>query len=121
MAAQESRLTKAQLTKAQLSKAERRDLSQTALLDAAAELIAERGVEGASLASIAREPTGAGSKFILDGYRRADRAGSCNVASEFDQIRMSHDPVRNVDGEAIGLIACTSLGHEEQIPGSVVG
>jgi AcrR family transcriptional regulator len=107
MAAQESRLTKAQLTKAQLSKAERRDLSQTALLDAAAELIAERGVEGASLASIAER---AGASRGLPGHyfrskdtlvarlaRRAQDGITSATLQSLDQAQQTPEEVSALD------------------------
>jgi AcrR family transcriptional regulator len=107
MAAQEARLTKAQLTKAQLTKAERRDLSQTALLDAAAGLIAERGVEGASLASIAER---AGASRGLPGHyfrskdslvaqlaRRAQDGITSATLQSLDQAQQTPEEVSALD------------------------
>ncbi len=78
------------------SQAERRSRSEDALLDAAAELIAERGVQGASLASIGERagvsrglPTHHfGSKDALVS-RLAQRAQG-GIAEEMEETRREH-------------------------------
>ena len=34
---------------------------------------------------------------------------------------MRHNPVRNIDSEVVGRIACASLRHEGEVPGTIVG
>lgn len=84
------------LTQERPSQAERRNRSEDALLDAAAELIAERGVQGASLASIGERagvsrglPTHhVGSKDTLVS-RLAQRA-QAGIAEEMQETQSRH-------------------------------
>lgn len=57
----------------------------------------------------------------MNGDGGADRAGSRDASVEIHQIRMSDDPVDDVDGEAVCRIAGTVLRDEQEIPGAVVG
>ena len=41
------------------------------------------------------------------------------MSSELYEIGMRHDPVGDIDGEAVAGIACASLCHEEEVPRAV--
>ena len=72
-------------------------------------------------AGIAREPARAGGEFVLHGHGGANGTGGRHMASEPDQIWMRDVSVGDVDGEVIGRIAGPSLGHEGEVPGSIIG
>src|SRR4029077_15448201 len=65
--------------------------------------------------------TRSGSVFVMNRHRGADRAGGCDVSFELYEIGMRHDPIRDIDGEAVAGIACASLRHEEKVPRAVKG
>src|SRR5262245_19211236 len=67
-------------------------------------------------AGIAREPTRAGGEFVRNRHRRANRAGTRNVAFEPDEIRMRDYPVSDIDTKIIGRIASTSFRDEDEVP-----
>ena len=67
------------------------------------------------------EPAGTRGVFVLNGHRSANRAGFRDVSSELHEVRVRHNSVRNVNGEIVGRIACASLRHEDEVPGTIVG
>jgi hypothetical protein len=69
----------------------------------------------------AKESAGTGGIFVLDGHRSANRAGFRDVSSELQEVRMRHNPIRNIDSEVVNRIACTSLRHEGEVPRTIVG
>lgn len=69
----------------------------------------------------ARESARTGGIFVLDGHRSANCAGFRDVSSELHEVRMRHNPVRNIDSEVVNRIACASLRHEGEVPGTIVG
>ena len=71
-------------------------------------------------ARIAREPARAGGKFVLNGHRRANCAGTPYIASKPDQIRMRDYSIGDFDREIISRVASPSLRHENEIPRTVV-
>jgi hypothetical protein len=56
----------------------------------------------------------------LNGNRSANRTGFRDVASESHEVRMRHNSVGNIDREVVGRIACASLRHEGEVPGTIV-
>src|SRR5437868_13677524 len=73
-----------------------------------------------STAGIAHKFTGARGVFVLNGHRRANRAGSRDVASEPHQIRMRYNSVGDVDREIVGRIARAPLRHKEKFSRTIV-
>jgi hypothetical protein len=57
----------------------------------------------------------------LNGHRRANRAGFCDVSPKPNEVRMRHNSVRNINSEVVGWIACASLRHEDEAPRTIVG
>ena len=68
----------------------------------------------------AGKPAYAGSVFIMNRHRGADRAGAGDVSFELYEIGMRHNPVGDIDGEAVAGIACASLRHEEEVPRAII-
>src|SRR3954452_13776261 len=94
-------------------------------------LIALRGpMARASLASRTATPlsaTGgseklarAGRKFVVNRHRRMNETGFPDVSLKSYEIGMGHKPVGNIDGEAVGGIACALFCREDEIPGAVI-
>ena len=67
------------------------------------------------------KPARAGSEFVVNRYRGMNRTGFRDVSFEFYEIGMSHKSVGYIDGEVVTGIACSSLRHEDEIPGTVIG
>jgi hypothetical protein len=67
------------------------------------------------------EPACAGGVSIVNGHRSANRAGFRDVSSEFQEVRMRHNAVRNIDSEVVGRIASASLRHEDEVPRTIIG
>ena len=63
----------------------------------------------------------AGGIFIVNGHRSANRAGFRDVAFKLQEVRVRHNSVGNIDSEVVGRIACASLRHEGEVPGTIVG
>ena len=59
--------------------------------------------------------------FVLDGHGSANRARFCNVSSKLHEIGMRDNSVGHIDSEAVSGIAGSSLRHEDEVPGAVVG
>ena len=62
------------------------------------------------------KPARAGSEFVVNRYRRMNGTRFRDVSLEFYEIGMSHNSVRNIDGEVVAGIACAPLRHEDEIP-----
>jgi hypothetical protein len=63
-----------------------------------------------------RQPTTAGSIFLLDGDGSADGTRGRDPAMESAQVRVKDDAVSDFDGEFIGRIATAILRNEQKIP-----
>src|SRR6202795_2802461 len=66
----------------------------------------------ASASRGSEKPAGARREFVLNRHRRMNGTRFRDVSLEFYQIGMSHNAVRDIDGEVVTEIAGALLRHE---------